>query len=235
MLLAFNWTEASSTLSFSPTSSLPALDKAYVTLRDAPVGNTDGVSLPYFAEADAVILYWVARVAGFQGPEYAQLTLTARVTETSMSGQNHTVFSVLAADPNTRIPFNTPPLITVYLTSDNHLASVEFPSKPGSCLAPSYTSKFRVVLMYIIAPLTLVGSTVISVIIEILKGIVGLSAAFALGWVVRRVLYPHRTVALSPTSETQDVEQSGADKLILSVQEGTPGDVTETIAKKVDV
>jgi hypothetical protein len=68
------------------------------------------------------------------------------------------VFSVFAADRSTLAPFPMPPLITVgYMISDQRLTLVEFPSAPGSCLAPSSMTKLCMLLVHVVAPVAVIG------------------------------------------------------------------------------
>jgi len=228
VVLTFQWSKDSPTLSISPTSSFSEVDKANATVLqvlDAPVGDTDGVSLPYFAEADAVIMFWLSRDLGFQDHrEYGQFALTMQVVDTPH--QNRTIFSVLAADDHTLTPFHTPPLITIgYDPAEHHLVSVQFPSAPRSCLAPSYTIKLRTLLMHLIAPVAVVGYTLVLFAVLLLKVLLGLVGVFVVG----------HTFRLFRPFQGQEVDRGeDADSLVAGRKQRTL-DEEAAVGTKVDV
>jgi hypothetical protein len=195
------------------------VDKDNAIVRDAPVGDTDGISLPYFAEADSVILYGFSRDLVPQSrQEHGRFSLSVKVLESPR--ENQTLFSVFAADYYTFDPFDKPPMITIgFATGDHRLTSVQFPSEFRSCLAPSSTVNLRKYLFILIAPIAVVVAMLLSTLAVLFGIVTRLALVFILGWFARELYEYLKTRRTSP--QNRDVGKVVTqDHVLLTQEEG---------------
>ncbi|KAJ7598616.1 hypothetical protein C8J56DRAFT_1039504 [Mycena floridula] len=150
-------------------------------------GDLDGVNPPYFAKADAALLFW------WFHHDTATITLRVRVEKTKVEVWPDSVIWTLPLETPTLPPF--PPLLTVDLAEPGELPVFKF--APSSSSPSAWFYQIRLGLIFTLAPIALFGLVLLWGTIDLVRNlsiiatllfkigaiVVGCIAIYCLAWV----------------------------------------------------